>query len=328
MHDYLCNDSMYCADKVSEHTRVDTCLVLQYHRVASLCHDSLQLAVEPYHFEEQMEYLAENFNVISLDEMKFHLDTSTPFKQRTVVITFDGGYSDLLYTAKDVLKTYAVPAAVFMTSASIVEGGRFWWQKLEDFIVANQCDGELELEIDYQLRKWSLSTQLDRYKAYDDLYSILSNKTPLQQRRIIEHLAERLELNAEELDYHRTMSVRELKQLAEDELITIGGHTHSCANLLTLSKSHQIVEISRNKEILEELLNRKIKYFSYPFGSEVGYTPQIAGILQNVGYSLACGNSYGKVDITLDTSRYDLPRVKVGNLNKFAFHRFLLRFFD
>ncbi len=305
-----------------------SCLVLQYHRVASLCFDPLQLAVEPYHFEEQIEYLAENFNVISLGEMRRHLETSRPFQERTVVITFDGGYSDVFYTARCVLEKFGIPATVFATSANILEGGRFWWQELEEVLLANQYCGQLRLDIDGQLYRWVLSTYLDRCRAYDDLYSIFSNKPPLEQKRLTKTIVERLELHAEELDYHRTMCARELKQLAQGGLITVGGHTHNCAKLSAMAKSDKIGEIIKNKDILEEVLGHTIEYFSYPFGAEQGYSAEIADILQDVGYMLACGNSYGTADIAEETNMYDVPRVKVGNWNRFAFYRFLQRFFD
>jgi hypothetical protein len=203
MHDFLSKDLSASPSAVSRHIGVDTCLVLQYHRVASLCFDPLQLAVEPYLFEKQVEYLAQNFNVISIDEMKDHLETSRPFRERTVVVTFDGGYSDVLYTAKEVLQRFKVPATVFTSSANIIEGGHFWWKELEDFLIANSWKGQLELEIDCQWCKWPLVTQLDKFRAYEDLYSILSDRTPLEQRTIVEQITRSLDLQAEELDSHR-----------------------------------------------------------------------------------------------------------------------------
>lgn len=313
---------------ISGHVGAGACLVLQYHRVASLCIDPLQLAVEPYHFESQMEYLAQNFNVVSIDEMKHHLETSGPFGERAVAVTFDGGYTDVLYTAKEVLEKFEVSATVFSSSVNIIEGGHFWWKELEDFLIANRFEGQLELEIDCQLREWPLMTELDKFRAYDDLYSILSNKTPSEQRTIIEQITRTLDLQAEELDSHRTMSAQELRKLEEGGLVTIGGHTHSYVKLSSLPRWRQIEEILRNKDILEEVLGHNIEYFSYPFGNDDGDTAATIGILEDIGYSLACGNSYGTVGIVGETSRYELPRVKVGNWNAFAFYRFLRRFFD
>ncbi len=328
MHNFTCKDLSKSSSAISGHIGVDTCLVLQYHRVASLCFDPLQLAVEPYRFEEQIEYLAQNFNVISIDEMKHHLETSRPFRERAVVVTFDGGYTDVLYTAKEVLERFEVFATVFASSANIIEGGQFWWQELEDFIIANRFEGQLELEIDCQLYKWPLVTQLDRFRAYDDLYSILSDKTPSEQRTIIDQITKSLELHAEELDNHRTVNAQELRALTEGGLVTIGGHTHSYVKLSSLSKWQQIEEISKNKNVLEEVLGHNIKYFSYPFGNDNSYTVETISILEDIGFSLACGNSYGTVSVTDQTNRYELPRVKVGNWNPFTFYRFLKRFFD
>jgi len=324
LYQHLSNNS----SAVVEYNEAGTCLVLQYHRVASLCFDPLQLAVEPYHFEQQMEYLAQNFNVVSLDQMKYHLETSKPFRQRTVAVTFDGGYSDVLYTAKEVLQRYNIFATVFTSSAHIIEEGDFWWKELEDFLVANHFKGQMELEIDHRIYKWPLVTQLDKFRAYEDLYSILSNKTPSEQRMIIEQLTTSLEFEAEELDKHRTMSAQDLRKLEEGGLVTIGGHTHSYVKLSSLPKWQQIEEILRNKDILEEILGHNIEYFSYPFGNDDSYTTETIGILEDMGYSLACGNSYGSVSITGQANRYELPRVKVGNWNTFTFYSFLRRFFD
>jgi peptidoglycan/xylan/chitin deacetylase (PgdA/CDA1 family) len=248
--------------------------------------------------------------------------------KRTVAITFDGGYSDVLYTAHQVLKRYNIPATVFTSSVHIIEGGYFWWKDLEDFLVANHFAGNLELEINSRIHKWPLVTQLDKFRAYEDLYSILSNQTPCEQRTIIEQLTASLGLEADELDNHRTMNAQELRKLEEGRLVTIGGHTHSYVKLSSLPKWRQIEEILRNKDILEEILGHNIEYFSYPFGNDSSYTAETIDILQNVGYSLACGNSYGTVGIADQINRYELPRIKAGNWNTFTFYRFLRRFFD
>ena len=328
MNDFLLWNLLKDSIAATRQVRTDTCLVLQYHRVASLCFDPLQLTVEPYNFEKQMEYLARNYNVISMDQVKHHLESSRPFRDKTVVVTFDGGYKDVLYNAKEVLQRYEIPATVFTSTSKIIEGGRFWWKELEDFLIANQFEGQLELEIDYKLCRWPLKTQYDRFRAYDDLYSILSDKTPSEQISIIEQITDSLDLQAEELDNYRTMSAQELRKIAEGGLVTIGGHTHSYVKLSSLSTSQQAEEIWKNKKVLEEVMEHEIEYFSYPFSCGKGYTVETIGILEDSGFRLACDNSYGTVGAAGQTSRYELPRVKVGNWNAFTFYRFLRKFFD
>lgn len=328
MHESLCKDLSRTSSVTSRSVRRDACLILQYHRVASLCFDPLGLAVEPYNFEAQIEYLARNFNVISMQQMKQHLEMSRPFRQRSVVITFDGGFADVLYTAKDVLDRFEVPATVFVSSANLLEGRRIWWADLEDLLIANPCKGQLDVEIDGRFHAWPLSTQLDRFRAYDDLYAVASDKTPPEQEAIIEQIAASVDQQAEELDDHRTMSAEELRRIAEGGAITIGGHTHSYVKLSRLPKWRQREEILRNKEILQEAVGQTIEYFAYPFGNDDAYTSQTTQILRDVGFSLACGGSYGTVNATRIDGFYELPRVKVGNWGAFPFYRFLRRFFE
>jgi peptidoglycan/xylan/chitin deacetylase (PgdA/CDA1 family) len=308
-------------------TKVDSCLILQYHRVASLTHDPLQLAVEPHRFESQMEYLAENFNVISMEHLRYHLETAMPFRQRTVVVTFDCGYSDVLYTAKEVLERYRIFATVFVPSANIVERTDFWWDTLQDCLIARPHTTTLELEIDGRLLKWSLASQLDRFRAFDELYLLLSNKTVCDRTAIISQLVQKLHpFAAEEADPHRPMDCTELIELDRSKFISIGGYTHNCVKLDLLPKWQQIEEITKNKNVLEELLAHDVKYLAYPYGD--GYAATTVEVVHELGFSLACGGSYDMVRFTDLPNSYELPRVKAGNWNPFTFYRFLKGFFD
>jgi peptidoglycan/xylan/chitin deacetylase (PgdA/CDA1 family) len=311
----------------SAHTAADTCLILQYHRVASLCHDPLQLAVQPHNFESQMEYLAENFNVISTDQMKLHLETSTPFDNRTVAVTFDGGYSDILYTAKEVLDKYGIHATVFASSARIIEAEQFWQSELEDILIAGDPRGNMEIEIDGKCYMWSLRNRRDAFRTFDVLCSIMPDMTPLAQKRILSRIKLCIDSKPDEPDCHSMMDARELQMLEDGGLITIGGHTHNLVKLSALPKWRQIEELTRNKDVLEEALRHPVEYFSYPFGNEDCYTTEAAEMLENIGFTLAFGSSHGTVIGAKAANRYELPRVKVGNWNPFTFYRFLEGFF-
>jgi len=313
---------------LSKQTMVNTCLILQYHRVGQLCYDPLQWAVEPYKFESQMEYLANNCNVISIDEMKQHIEATIPFPQRTVVVTFDGGYADVLYTAREILERYHIFTTMFSTSANIIKRGQFWWDTLEDYFIANRFRGQLEVETDGKILKWSLRNQLDKFRAYYDLYSVLIDRAAEEQQDILNQIILSIDLQAEEPDNHRTMDAQELKELDESDLISIGGHTHNGVKLSSLSQWQQTKEVSKNKDVLEDVLGHKISYFSYPFGGDDGCdSTEMSKTLRDNDFSVACGNAYNMVNLAEEMNFYDLPRVKVGNWNQITFHTFLERFF-
>jgi peptidoglycan/xylan/chitin deacetylase (PgdA/CDA1 family) len=305
---------------------VKECLILQYHRVALLVHDPLRLAVQPYNFERQMEYLATCFNVISMNELKQHLETAMPFRAGTVVVTFDGGYSDVLYAAKDVLERFEIPATVFLPSVHLIERTQFWWDVLEDVLIAGGPHDPLVIDVDGETRCWPLASQHDRFQAFDDLYTILSDKAPPKQSEIVAEIARFLDCPSDERDGHVALSAQEIRRLDEGELITIGGHTHSCVKLSSLPEGEQVREIGRNKQALEEVLGHGVEYFSYPFGHEGSPTATTKEILRNFGFTLSCHACSDTVSIAGTTCPYELPRLKVRDGNPFTFYRCLRTF--
>jgi peptidoglycan/xylan/chitin deacetylase (PgdA/CDA1 family) len=85
-----------------------------YHRVDRLpAYD--QLTVSPERFEEQIAYLAQHCRVISLAQAVTELTTDRATRPG-VVVTFDDGYRDNLLHALPVLRRYAVPATIFVTT--------------------------------------------------------------------------------------------------------------------------------------------------------------------------------------------------------------------
>jgi peptidoglycan/xylan/chitin deacetylase (PgdA/CDA1 family) len=328
MSGFLPQYSAKSGTKFSKHTETSTCLVLRYHRVSLLACDPLQLAVEPCNFERQMEYLSRNFNVIPISDIKQHLETATPFRKKTVAVTFDSGYADMFYTAGDVLNRYQIAAAVFIPSVNIVDGRQFWWDRLEELVLANRFFSRLEIEIDSRLCRWPLISQQDRFRAYEDLYTILFDRVSPDREAIMGQITTALGFQPAETDDHRVMNSQEVKRLEQGGLITIGGHTHDCVKLSSLPKWQQAEEISKNKEVLEEILGHGIEYFSYPCGGDSGYTAETMNILEDFGFGLAFGNSYGAISADEKVNCYDLPRVRVANCRPFAFYKFLSRFLD
>ncbi|MEF1289225.1 polysaccharide deacetylase family protein [Vibrio sp. M260118] len=63
------------------------------------------------------------------------------------------------------------------------------------------------------------------------------------------------------------MNENELKALSDSGLVEIGGHTVSHPHLNTLTPKEQETEIKKNKKELEDLLNKPLTSFAYPYGS-------------------------------------------------------------
>jgi glycosyltransferase involved in cell wall biosynthesis/peptidoglycan/xylan/chitin deacetylase (PgdA/CDA1 family) len=92
-------------------------IVLMYHRI----NDDLEpspMVTDTRTFRQQMEFLYKNgYKVIGIGEMIERLkDPSYKLNGKEVVITFDDGYRDNFLNAYPVLKEYAFPATIFLTT--------------------------------------------------------------------------------------------------------------------------------------------------------------------------------------------------------------------
>ncbi len=104
--------------------------LLIYHKFDEYRTPSTSIPVED--FERQMRYLKENnYNVISLDKLLWHIENKKPFPEKTVVITIDDGYKSTM-KAFQVLKKYNFPFTVFLYMEGV---GRY-----PDYLTKEQLD--------------------------------------------------------------------------------------------------------------------------------------------------------------------------------------------
>lgn len=96
-------------------------VILLYHHVAEDTPPST--TISPAEFEGHLRYLRENdFNVIALDRMIDSLRSNQPLPEKSVVITFDDGYSSIYEEAFPMLQTYGYPFTLFLSTQPIDDG--------------------------------------------------------------------------------------------------------------------------------------------------------------------------------------------------------------
>ena len=74
--------------------------------------------------------------------------------------------------------------------------------------------------------------------------------------------------------------------MSKDTLIEFGSHCHTHCYLSEENEESIIYEFSKSKEILQEIINKKIIYISYPFSI---INKKIINHVKNIGYQAGCG---------------------------------------
>ena len=95
--------------------------ILQYHHVSDDTPASTSISVEQ--FTLHMNYLKQqNYKVLPLNEIVDGLKKGKKFDEKTVAITFDDGYLNVLTNADPILKTNEFPYAIFVAPQEINQG--------------------------------------------------------------------------------------------------------------------------------------------------------------------------------------------------------------
>ena len=138
-------------------------------------------------FNVQMEYLAQNANVIALSELVELLQGNVKVSQRTVSVTFDDSFKNIRKIALPILKQYQIPAIFFVSTGFIGTSRMFWVDCVEHLINKTALD-YLEIQISGDLRQFELKTSEDKITAVVAIKSLLQMMKSIERDSFISSL--------------------------------------------------------------------------------------------------------------------------------------------
>jgi len=280
---------------------IDT-VFLNYHRVLSdlefqnTHRPNNDLVVSKKIFENQINYLKENFEVISINEI--HQKKN---KKRRVVITFDDGYFDNLKNALPVLEKYNCPATIYIATSFLDNKVIPWW-----LLIWKIISSQKKLNLNNKII--NITEQKDKKNCYEMLCSKLISLNKNQQDIIINGL---IDTHIIEKDNTKEfLSSIDLASLGKNNLIEIGCHTHTHQNLKVLNKEEIHDEIINSKNILEKIVKKKINHFSIPYGSKTCFDEKIIEQLSGYDFKTIVTTEH---DVFRKNRCNRIPRIGVGN---------------
>jgi len=267
------------------------CTIAMYHFVRT--DDSGIKAITVKNFASQIDYILDNYTVISLEDYIDFLNNDKDIPEKSCVLTFDDGLKDHYLNVFPVLKEKKIPACFFPLTQPLTEyivplvhQVHFLLAKLGSKVFSNEFNQALSPELKEFLVDGKVLKQKKCKWDNDDIlagnlkYNI--SLMPFEPKiKIINQIFGKHFEDSKRFCQDLYMSFEEMKEMLEQGM-SFGGHTHSHLKLGELDREEQIKEVS--KEILEKELETKIRFFSYPFGS---YSEETIKILDQQGYE--CG---------------------------------------
>lgn len=302
-------------------------MILMYHRIASPRIDPWDLCVSPEYFEEQVRYIRDNFQPVTMHELIARTRAKQSL-QNYIAITFDDGYRDNFTAARPILEKYNVPATFYLTTRFMAEKKSFWWDELEQLILATPVLPEkinlrigqdsftadlgpshiLSVTAEKEISEWHYGNPLynARLKLFYDLWAAIRPVSIAEQQRVMQALQTWVNKT---ISLPALMDEAQVKELCGTSLFEIGAHTVNHPALGHLSPEEQRYEIEESRSVLESIINKPITGFAYPYGNINEHTPVIT---QKLGFDYAASTREGNV--THHDNLYDLPRYQVKNI--------------
>ncbi len=319
------NKAKYMARRVA--SRIGPrAIILLYHRVTRLEFDPQRLSVHPENFELHLQALRSlGLEPVRLSELPAWLKSRHRNDPPAVVLTFDDGYADNLLEAEPLLMRHQIPATVFVTTGFVEHGTECWWDELERLLFSPRTKaGTLCLQTRHGERRWempapsSTTTEWDvhqpaqqaLHKAYLELAALIRLLPPPERASTLEVIRQWAG-HPPPRDSHRAMTPEELKVLISGDLVEIGAHTVNHPVLSSLPRPDQQNEILESRQRLEQLTERPISTFSYPYGRIEDYSSETVRLVREAGFLCACSNFPGLANRWTDPFQY--PRFVIGN---------------
>lgn len=277
--------------------------ILTYHRIVEnknqINSEINSISVTTETFEGQIKLLKKKFNIVSIDEI---LKIDNKFKNN-LAITFDDGYKDNLTNAVPILEKYDVPATIYVTTRFLENKWDMWWYEIEKIIWQKD-----KLDFNFLNKEYcfDLKEENNKKKCYKKLSLLFKNLSYLEQNKLLEQITktkERVQFKNKILDKS------DLIELSQKKNITIGSHTHTHANLAILNDDECKKELLLSKQILENILNKEIAHFAFPYGSKKDAGFRESKLVKDAGYQSAVTTQLGG---KISNNVYLIPRVHIG----------------
>ena len=261
--------------------------VLAYHRVVDHHGPGFDtyrrnVSATPEEFREQMDYVAEHFHPVSLEQVEAALDGGPRLPQRPLLVTFDDGYRDNLLAALPVLQDRGIPMAIFLATDFVGDGRPFPWD-LAAWCFHHSAGDGADLPVVGE-RSWV--TGGEREAVLGLWLEALKRLPEAVREEAVAALPERLGVEVPSDAFSGLcLSWDEVRAMAGGA-VSFGAHTERHPILTRVSADRARSEVSGSKHRLEDELGTPVRAFAYPNGGRDDLDDATVRLLADTGYRL------------------------------------------
>lgn len=250
-------------------------------------HDETSLEV----FEQTLLWFKSRYNIVSIQEIREHIYEGRTLKN-SCMLSVDDGWRSTYDVIFPVMKKYNLPFTIFVSPYMMETGMNFWYytmkfcnqEELKEMIIKRGLFTE-------KVRKYPCELIFKEMKI-DEVYDVLN-----------QYLQKHPEISIP----RGFVNTQEVLEMQKSGLVEIGAHTMVHPILKGESDDRAKSEIVDSVTNLSSILDRQVKSFAYPNGTEgIDYTRRDELFVKSTGVDMAF--SVNPREITPKTNPLSIPR--------------------
>ncbi|WKJ88628.1 polysaccharide deacetylase family protein [Methylomonas montana] len=250
--------------------------------------------------------LHRGYAFVSLDDLHNILSMDTK-ASKLIVMTLDDGYADNFTYAYPIFKKFNIPFVIYVTTSFPDKSVILWWHVLEDMIA--QSDS-ISLTNGLNFKCETKKQKIDAFMTLRKIIIDLPNECFLHS---LNKLFKSGPFDWSGQFFDLVISWKQLKEISESPLATIGAHTVNHHALSGLSNKNLTKEIIDSKVIIESHIGTQVEHFCYPFGGRIEAGEREFRIVKELGFRTAVTTRFGNIFSEHSDHLLSLPRVMLTN---------------
>ena len=301
--------------------------VIMYHYVRDLEHSrySRIKGLDIARFRKQIEYLKQNFTVITMEELNCACNNQYKLPQQAVLLTFDDGYLDHYTSVFPILKAENLQGSFFISGKTLKEHVLLDVNKIHYILAATQIDVLLPSVLKcmdyYRGSEYEYPDNDTLFNEYASGNRFDSKETIFVKRMLQTVLPEKVRSKICDDLFKKYVGISEDKiagelyltsdqiRLMKQEGMYIGPHGYNHYWLGRLSEVEMQKDIRQALDVMSEYIDADNWVMNYPYGS---YNEALLQYISPAGCKLGLTTQVKVADLS-ECSSLTIPRLDTND---------------
>ena len=212
---------------------------------------------------------------MSLNEIVFNLENKNSLPENTCAITFDDGFENNYSIAAPILDDFKIPATFYFSTDFIENNAMSWIDKIEHCLEKSK-KGIINLP--WKKENINFSEKKTKIFILNSIRKNIKKNLKINIDEFVNLIFEQCNLkvpNKLNTDLDKKINWQQVKEMQNNSLFNIGGHSHKHISLGSLSPKEVDYQIYKSFYLFKKRAKIVLKHYSYPEGQEIDYNNSI-----------------------------------------------------